>query len=445
MVVSVTHKFTSAIPDDPAAVTAGEVVPSNWNDTHTITGLGALASLDTITASLITDPQNITAGSVTTNANLTGPITSVGNATSIASQTGTGTKFVVDTSPTLVTPNIGIATGTGLILTSASATAFEVGANGATNPALQVDASTASSATGLKISSAAAGGEIGLTAISSGTNESIRLSSKGTGIIFLSPGATTSSVRMAFGANPTRHTFADVSVALAPGASTAAATVRLSYVHPPEGAVVLTAGTEAPSVYFNMSATRQHGSNTAVALQRDYRITGSAHSFVTAGGVITDCAALSIDGPDSAGTNTTITNSHALYIPTAALAGTVTNGYGITVAAPSGAGTLNAAINAVGDVLVAGNVKLGTAGNGIYVKEGTNGCMGTGTLSGGTLVVSTTKVTANSRIFLSDQGGTITNIGSLYISARSAGTSFTVSSSNVLDASTFAWIIFEPA
>jgi hypothetical protein len=44
--------------------------------------------------------------------NLTGPITSVGNATSIASQTGTGTKFVVDTSPTLITPNIGVATAT---------------------------------------------------------------------------------------------------------------------------------------------------------------------------------------------------------------------------------------------------------------------------------------------------------------------------------------------
>ncbi len=54
----------------------------------------------------------LTAGNVTTNANLTGPITSVGNATSIASQTGTGTKFVVDTSPTLVTPNIGVATAT---------------------------------------------------------------------------------------------------------------------------------------------------------------------------------------------------------------------------------------------------------------------------------------------------------------------------------------------
>ncbi len=50
------------------------------------------------------------AATVTTNANLTGVITSVGNATSIASQTGTGTKFVVDTSPTLVTPVLGTPT-----------------------------------------------------------------------------------------------------------------------------------------------------------------------------------------------------------------------------------------------------------------------------------------------------------------------------------------------
>jgi hypothetical protein len=54
------------------------------------------------------------AATVTTNANLTGVITSVGNATSIASQTGTGTKFVVDTSPSLVTPTLGVATATRL-------------------------------------------------------------------------------------------------------------------------------------------------------------------------------------------------------------------------------------------------------------------------------------------------------------------------------------------
>ncbi|UFH34954.1 beta strand repeat-containing protein [Flavobacterium acetivorans] len=47
-----------------------------------------------------------------TNANLTGPITSVGNTTSVASQTGTGSKFVMDTAATLVTPVLGVATAT---------------------------------------------------------------------------------------------------------------------------------------------------------------------------------------------------------------------------------------------------------------------------------------------------------------------------------------------
>ena len=60
------------------------------------------------------------ASTVTTNANLTGPITSVGNATSIASQTGTGTKFVVDTSPTLVTPTATTTIGVGAATPSAS-------------------------------------------------------------------------------------------------------------------------------------------------------------------------------------------------------------------------------------------------------------------------------------------------------------------------------------
>lgn len=59
-----------------------------------------------------------------TAGNLTGPITSVGLATSIASQTGTGTKFVVDTSPTLITPVIGVATGTSLQAIIGNVTAF---------------------------------------------------------------------------------------------------------------------------------------------------------------------------------------------------------------------------------------------------------------------------------------------------------------------------------
>lgn len=45
----------------------------------------------------------LTAGTVTTNANLTGPITSSGNTTAIAAQTGTGSVFAVQTSPNFTT------------------------------------------------------------------------------------------------------------------------------------------------------------------------------------------------------------------------------------------------------------------------------------------------------------------------------------------------------
>ena len=78
---------------------------------------GALATLPVSLTSGVTGTLPVgnggtgnTSGTATINANLTGVITSVGNATSIASQTGTGSKFVVDTSPTLVTPLLGTPT-----------------------------------------------------------------------------------------------------------------------------------------------------------------------------------------------------------------------------------------------------------------------------------------------------------------------------------------------
>lgn len=63
---------------------------------------------------------SLTAGTVTTNANLTGPITSSGNATAVAAQTGTGSTFVMQASPTLTTPNIGAATGSSIALSGVS-------------------------------------------------------------------------------------------------------------------------------------------------------------------------------------------------------------------------------------------------------------------------------------------------------------------------------------
>jgi hypothetical protein len=97
-------------------------------------------------------------------------------------------------------------------------------------------------------------------------------------------------------------------------------------------------------------------------------------------------------------------------------------------------------------VNVTGNLTLGTAGNGIYIKEGTNATSGAATLVAGTVVVSTTKVTANSRIQLTAQSlGTIVIPAALAVSARTAGTSFTILSSDLTDTSVVAWTIIEPA
>src|SRR3989338_445557 len=74
--------------------------------------------------------------------------------------------------------NTGTYTGT-----SASANALTVGLAGATNPAFQVDASTASSATGLKVKSAAAAAGVALSVVSSGTNEALTIDAKGSGTI----------------------------------------------------------------------------------------------------------------------------------------------------------------------------------------------------------------------------------------------------------------------
>ena len=93
-----------------------------------------------------------------------------------------------------------------------------------------------------------------------------------------------------------------------------------------------------------------------------------------------------------------------------------------------------------------GDFKIATAGKGLYVKEGTNATMGVATLVLGTVVVSTTKVTANSRIFLMHQNlGTITVPVGVAVSARTAGTSFTILSANLSDTSSIAWMIVEPA
>jgi hypothetical protein len=90
------------------------------------------------------------------------------------------------------------------------------------------------------------------------------------------------------------------------------------------------------------------------------------------------------------------------------------------------------------------NLRISTLGKGLRVKEGSNAKQGEVTLVAGSVTVSNTSVTSNSRIFLTSQtdGGTP---GFLRVTNRTPGTSFVITSSSGTDTSTVAYEIFEPS
>lgn len=73
--------------------------------------------------------------------------------------------------------------------------------------------------------------------------------------------------------------------------------------------------------------------------------------------------------------------------------------------------------------------------------------MGTVKLSSGVGTVTSTAVTAVSRIFLASNqmGGGTSTMGYLFIATRTAGTQFVIQSSTTQDTSIATWLLFEPA
>jgi hypothetical protein len=109
---------------------------------------------------------------------MTFPSTSATIARTDAGQTFTGTN------------TFGVLNSSAHVITSAGAAALSVGLNGSTNPAFNVDASTASSATGWNMKSAAAAAGVALSVISSGTNENGTIDAKGSGTLSFNLTAT---------------------------------------------------------------------------------------------------------------------------------------------------------------------------------------------------------------------------------------------------------------
>ena len=123
--------ISNLVAGAPATLDTLDEIAAAIADTGNFSDTVVLKSGSTMTGALAMGTNKITGLGDPTNAqdavtkyyldnvvlapsNLTGPITSVGSATSIASQTGTGTKFVMDNTPTLITPVLGVATATSI-------------------------------------------------------------------------------------------------------------------------------------------------------------------------------------------------------------------------------------------------------------------------------------------------------------------------------------------
>lgn len=325
------------------------------------------------------------AATVTTNANLTGPITSVGNATSIAAQTGTGTTFAMSASPSF----------TGVV-------GHAVGAVGA--PSIYF---TGSATTGLyaraadTVTISIAGtkcAEFGVNGIGIGSNGTVAagfgIISTGGNYSFLDAGVALFSYNAAnafstWGYNQTGNLYnflvaagsADTNPALQAFGSTA---------HAPPAVVIRNANTTVGNYEGITTCGNSKNPNGGIYVFNDVHTAASEDSRIE------------------------FWNAKA---GTFAKKATITK---------------------------AGQLTLETAGAGLSIKTGSNCKMGTSTLVGGTVTVSTTAVTASSLIFLSNQNGAGVT-GSLSLGTVTAGTSFVINSTSAADTALIAWLIMEPS
>lgn len=248
----------------------------------------------------------------------------------------------------------------GTVSTTTLISDLNVGVNGVSNPAFRVVGNITNAVTGVQILPAASGAGVTLSAISSAANETLNVNSFGTGNLNLNANTTQIGIgntQISFQvSNSNKGNITTTQTLFQQAASNSTASTQ-RFLFSAAADSSLTASTEAPDLYMNFGQTRQHATG-ALTLQRDIRFTGSTHSFVGAS-VLANAAAFSIDGPDNAGTNATISTSSALGFYGQAVTGTVSTTTNILSVANTG-GTNNLSIYSVGRVFLAGT----TAGAG---------------------------------------------------------------------------------
>lgn len=329
--------------DITVTAAAGTLTGATLNATvvnSSLTSVGTLVNL-TVT-NPITGSITGNSATVTTNANLTGPITSVGNATSIASQTGTSTTFAMSVSPVfstnITTPIIlgGSAVGSFIEYRSTSAAGtstvightFTGGTNGGTTIASMYnngnfnigDAATAGQRLvqiGQDTAVINIGSQVGATgngaiymATTTPSNTNYCLSGQATST-FLN--GNTNTILSIAGSN--KVIVNATSVSITPAASATGTTTGFSFTQAAN--TNQTASTEAIGVNWNTSAIIQHATG-ALTLQRNLLIQAPTYSFVAAS-TLTDAVTFEVSssaggtgtGNPTTGTNATITRAWA--------------------------------------------------------------------------------------------------------------------------------------
>jgi len=129
---------------------------------------------------------------------------------------------------------------------SANAACLSVGPAGNTNPSLRVVCSTASAATGLQVTSAAAAGGVALATISSGTNENLTIDAKGSGTVTIN-GTGTGNIVMGRAVTGVSTSLTGGFTAYS-GTATPAAASAVAALTMGSAGITLTWGTGTPSI-----------------------------------------------------------------------------------------------------------------------------------------------------------------------------------------------------
>lgn len=330
---------------------AGTIGATNFSGTHSGTSSGTNTGDQTITLTggVTGSGTGSFAATVVTNANLTGAVTSTGNATSLGSfssanllsaltdETGNGAA-VFGTTPTFNTnitaPLIigGTAVGSSVKLQSTSGTGTTAGlaiegwggTNGGTNlfnvyndAQFLVNTTTRNPASGLGIFRVGQGTstvDIGEVASGFGGAWFSTTTPSATNYILKSDGSTT-TLNSATTLNLSRSNTIKVAIgtgtiSFTPGALSSGALAPFTFTTP--ASTAQTAGTEVNQVLFDLSATLQHAAG-ALTKNSAFFIKAPKYSFVTAS-TLTTAATVQIDSAVRAGTNATITNPLAFWI-----------------------------------------------------------------------------------------------------------------------------------